>query len=280
MAQRSPVLNIRIKDIAALHDKYETRSPSPQTAVDLFDTWTVAFPPDCGVQAGTLPLYSDPRFGWMLAQMGGDLTGQTVLELGPLEASHTYLLERHGAAEIIGIEAHRQAFLKCLVAKEILGLHRARFQLGDCVKYLETTDRRFDLIFASGVLYHMADPVRLLDAMAAKTRSFVLWTHYFDPSAMPQGDPRRSAFDRHVQTVQRGDLALRLHRRSYHRAWSARSFCGGPEDCHYWMERDQIIALCRQLGFGQVTVGCEDPDHPGGPACMFHFQKDADAGAA
>ena len=78
--------------------------------------------------------------------------GRTVLELGPLEAGHSYLLERLGAAEIVGIEANTRAYLRCLVVKEILGLGRARFLCGEFVSYLRTSDRRFDLAVASGVL--------------------------------------------------------------------------------------------------------------------------------
>ena len=49
--------------------------------------------------------------------------------------------------------------------KEAVGLSRTRFLLGDFCEYLETTDERFDLVFASGVLYHMADPIGLIESV-------------------------------------------------------------------------------------------------------------------
>ena len=65
------------------------------------------------------------------------MDGFRILELGPLEGAHTYQLEKLGAAEIVAIEANKEAFLKCLIIKELAQLERARFLLGDFVTYLE-----------------------------------------------------------------------------------------------------------------------------------------------
>lgn len=261
-------------DIDLLVEKYETRTPSAQNAIDIFKEWTSAFPEDYGAKAGDLALFADPRIAWAVEQCG-TLEGKSVLELGPLEGSHSYMLERHGAAEIVAIEAHRQAYLKCLVAKEILQLKRTRFLLGDFVKYLEETDLNFDTILASGVLYHMRDPIRLLELVAQKCQQLVLWTHYFDDTKMPKGDVRRKPFENKVTTVEHKGHSFSLRRRSYLKSWSDFKFCGGPEDTHYWMERDDIVSLCRELGFQTVHTAFDDPEHPGGPAALFYFAKDS-----
>ena len=49
------------------------------------------------------------------------MAGKTVLELGPLEGAHTYQLHQRGA-NIVAVEASKQAYLKCLITKEIVGL--------------------------------------------------------------------------------------------------------------------------------------------------------------
>ena len=85
---------------------------------------------------------------------------------------------------IDAIEANQLAYLRCLVAKEIYGLRRARFHLGDFVRGLEAPTR-YHLIVACGVLYHMADPLLLLERIAARTDALYLWTHYFDEAEMP-----------------------------------------------------------------------------------------------
>ena len=91
----------------------------------------------------------------MAVDVLGSIEGFRILELGP-RGQHSYQLERLGAASVLAIEASPDLFLKCLITKEILDL-KARFLLGDFVQYLESTADEFDLIFVSGVLYHMTD---------------------------------------------------------------------------------------------------------------------------
>jgi Protein of unknown function (DUF1698) len=83
----------------------------------------------------------------------------TVLELGPLEGAHTYRLQQLGAGRILAIESNVEAYLKCLIVKEALGMKRAEFMLGDFTLYLQECTERFDLVFCCGVLYHMQDPL-------------------------------------------------------------------------------------------------------------------------
>ena len=45
----------------------------------------------------------------------GSLQGMNILELGPLEATHTYQLAKLGADRVLAIEAEYGSFLKCLV---------------------------------------------------------------------------------------------------------------------------------------------------------------------
>jgi len=152
MTERAPAEAPPTAPSAALIPAYVMAAPKPQDVIDLFrGEWVCALPPTARVTAGTYPAFKDPRITWGIAQLGG-AGGRTVLELGPLEAGHSYLLERLGAAEIVGIEANTRAYLRCLVVKEILGLGRARFLCGEFVSYLRTSDRRFDLAVASGVL--------------------------------------------------------------------------------------------------------------------------------
>ncbi|MDE2018491.1 MAG: methyltransferase type 12, partial [Hyphomicrobiales bacterium] len=128
-------------------DRYVSEPPSAQNAIDCLPGWNTALRPEIGVVAGPATFYDDPRIHWALDQFG-DVTGKSVLELGPLEASHTALIERRGAGSILAIEANRLAYLRCLVVKELLGLKASKFELGDFAPWLETTDRRFDLVVA------------------------------------------------------------------------------------------------------------------------------------
>ena len=174
---RVPEPGLRPPDTSVL-DTYVTTAPSPQNAVDLFEgTWSSKLPLD-GVTAGPIPLFSDDRVEWALRHFG-DLTGKKVLELGPLEAGHTYQLLGAGA-EVVAIESQAKAYLKCLVVKELLGLDRASFLLGDFVEYLRSCGERYDVCFASGVLYHLRNPVEAIALAARAAGRLLLWTHYYD----------------------------------------------------------------------------------------------------
>lgn len=260
------------KSAASLLDEYVNGMPHPQNAIDALAGWNTALPPNAGVVAGNIALYNDPRILWGIEQMGS-LEGRRVLELGPLEASHTYMLEQRKPAVLHAIEANRLSFLRCLVVKEILDLRIAKFFLGDFMPWLEAHPENYDFIVASGVLYHMADPASLLELMAKKTKSVLLWTHYVSDAAMPKGDPRREVFLGEPEIIERNGMQLRQYRRSYWGAWKDKAFCGGMHDLHRWLEKDDIIAYLKHLGFDDIRISADQPDHQNGPSFLVFARQ-------
>ncbi|WP_166142618.1 bifunctional 2-polyprenyl-6-hydroxyphenol methylase/3-demethylubiquinol 3-O-methyltransferase UbiG [Methylosinus sp. RM1] len=217
----------------------ETRAPSFQNAVDAIPGWSCHFPVEYGLSAGKLPTFDDPRITWAMERFG-DLSGRAVLELGPLEASHTYMLAKAGA-HVDAVEANRLAFLKCLVAREILDFPNARFYLGDFVQWLEQTETRYDLIVASGVLYHMRDPLRLLRAMSERADAIYLWTVIVDDDRLaPSATQRFEGLDMRLYARGYGDRSV--------------AFCGGSMDFPNWMHRNDVLAALRALGYEEITV--------------------------
>ena len=100
--------------------------------------------PLASLHAGLLPVFEDVRIEWAVPQHGG-VGGKRVLELGPLDGAHTYMLERFDSAEVVAVEANTHAYLRCLIVKELLEIRRARFLLGDFVEYLRATRDKFDV---------------------------------------------------------------------------------------------------------------------------------------
>lgn len=249
-----------------------TAAPSAQNAVDAVPGWCTALPRETGAAAGALALTQDDRIAWMIEALGS-VAGMEVLELGPLDGGHTAMLHGAGAARIEAVEANRLAFLRCLVTKNLLGLDRARFHHGDISAGLGTVERRYDLILASGILYHLADPVAVLRRLAPLTDRLFLWTHVVDPAAMPEGDARRGAFTGAVREIDHDGLVLRLHERRYHGAERDVRFCGGPRDVHVWMEREGLLALVDRLGYDRVRTAHETPDAAGGPALSILAER-------
>ena len=255
----------RFQTSSAVLDHYVAGMPSLQNAIDSVPGWVGEMPPETGLVAGDFPLYTDTRIEWLLSECFA-AAGTSVLELGPLEAFHTYMLQNAGAASIDGIEANTLAYVRCLVTKEALKLDRANFYLGDFMKWLEHEDKKYDLVVASGVLYHSHDPVRLLELICERADSFYLWTHYFDEVAMPRGDLRRVPFSERVETKECRGVNVRLHERSYYKAWRDPAFCGGIQDRHFWIDRQDILDLITAFGFEHVRIADEEPAHLNGPS--------------
>lgn len=268
---RQRASNVKLDE--TVFNQYCQEPPTSQTAIDALTGWNSAFPPSAQVQAGNHPLYSDTRIEWAL-QRAGPIADQRILEIGPLEGMHTFMLNQHKPAFIDAIEANKQCFLRCLVSKEILSIDRARFHLGDATKWLEAEDRRYDLAIASGVLYHMADPAYFLRLLASSCDQLFIWTHYFSDVAMPLGDPRRSAFSGEKIERDIDGVSVAYHERRYFHANEKNTFCGGLKDQHYWMDRKDILNLLKSFGLIHLEIAHEDTGHSGGP-CFSVFAKRA-----
>jgi hypothetical protein len=251
-------------------DRYVDALPTHQNAIDAIEGWSTAFPEAYNVKAGIVPTFHDARIFWAI-ECFGSLEGREVLELGPLEAGHTYMLESAGAV-VDAVEANQLAFMRCLVAKEIFRLQKARFWLGDFVKWLEHTDKSYDLIVASGVLYHQHDPLRLLELIAQRASAVFIWTHVVS-DAMPLSDPRRSVMSNLPETHSFHGVTVRAYPRSYIKAEANPAFCGGMRDDHRWLDKDDLLAALRALGFDDIRTTHDDPDHFFGPAISIFARK-------
>jgi len=252
---------------------YVSAAPSEQNALDIFaGEWASRFPPPySNLVAGGIPLFQDSRIAWALEQLGG-CQGQNVLELGPLEGGHSYLLETHGAATITAIEANTAAFLKCLIAKEILGLKRVRFLCGDFIQYLAQNEEHFDLVLAAGVLYHMGEPFSLLRLLAERTNRTYIWTHYYDEQII-QGNPNlRPKFTKQVSSSA-GGFRCTMYRQSYLNSLQSPGFCGGSAEFSYWLTREDILKALARYGFHDVRIAHEQTDHPHGPCFSLVAMK-------
>jgi hypothetical protein len=254
---------------------YTSAAPSAQQAVDTFaGEWYSRLPDELGVSAGPSPLFDDARMKWLIDAVGG-MEGLRVLELGPLEGGHTWMMHNAGAT-IDAIEANSRAFLKCLVVKELLGLERVRFLRGDCIAFLESGPEPYDLVVASGVLYHMRDPLRLLDLLAGAGDRLMLWTHYYEGDHIPE-EQRRQFTAAPIEVTAATGRRCVLHPRHYVEALDSPSFCGGPAETANWMEREDILGHLGDLGFDQIEVEF-DEYHGNGPCFCVLAQRTAGIG--
>ncbi len=243
--------------------------PTPKTAVDIFrGQWSSEFPaPFQGLTGGAAKLFEDGRITYADEQFGG-IKGMRVIELGPLEGGHSYMLDRLGAAEVIAVEANQRAFLRCLLAKELSGMPSVRFLCGDFVPFLrDATDegRSWDLCLAVGVLYHQPDPVALLELATSVSDRLLLWTHYYDADLLQANPTVGARYSEPITTTTAGYEHV-LYRHDYGTAPGWRGFCGGLQTWTSWMTRDGILGALDHFGFDVKGITFDHRSHPNGPA--------------
>jgi SAM-dependent methyltransferase len=258
--------------VSTIVNEYSHAAPSLQEAVNIFSgEWASKFPTSCQIKAGQIGLFEDERIRMGLASLGS-IAGQRVLELGPLEGGHSYMLEQAGAREVVAIEANTRAYLKCLIAKEILGMQRVKFLCGDFMTYLRHSPPRFDFVLASGVLYHQTEPVELLQRLARITDRLLLWTHYFDEALVRRIPHFRDNFQITRESRYAGFTHV-LHQQEYGPAIHNPGFCGAGCTYSYWLERQTILDALKHVGFSQVTVLQDLPEFANGPYLLVAARR-------
>ncbi|SFJ47330.1 bifunctional 2-polyprenyl-6-hydroxyphenol methylase/3-demethylubiquinol 3-O-methyltransferase UbiG [Caulobacter sp. UNC279MFTsu5.1] len=247
---------------------FEQRRADPENALDLFDgQWISKIP---GYRHGHADLFEDHRIRWLGQQCGG-FKGKSILEMGPLEGAHTFMMARDGASNILAIENNARAYLKCLVVKETLKFN-ADFLLGDGVAYLEGNDHSFDFLLCSGVIYHMTDPLRLLSAMAARAPRLGIWTHFYDGELMNSGGHLARHFAPEPERVSFHGREFDLWPQYYEEALDRPDFAGGMEESSRWLTRDGLLSALEILGY-KVTVGAEYATPSPGPSITLYCER-------
>ena len=263
-------------DFGELHCR---REPSSQNLVDIFaGGWTTGFPPEFGVTAGPVNFFDfdkDPRVAWADRVLKGGLRGARVLELGPFEAYNTWQLEKLGA-EVTSVESNKISFLKCLLVKELTGL-RAEFLHGDGLAFLEsclTAGRRFDVIWASGILYHQTEPLRLLSLVARIAPKIFIHTHYYEETIIKADPAVARWFDPAKDEIRQVEGYEAVHRyRSYRGTDTGPTYSGGPGDHSFWLAKEDILGFLTQSGVTRMTIEVDHLHHPNGPGMCFLAER-------
>ena len=251
-----------------IYDDMVTAPPHPQNAVDIFRSEWMSRLPIAQVSSGWNPLFDDPRIRWALEKLGS-FKDKNILELGPYEGGHTYQLDRLYGGHVTAIEANPRAFLRCLITKNLLRMERSQFLLGNFLAYLAANPSRYDVVFASGVLYHMEDPVFLLESLSKITDRIFMWTHFYDDTTVRSNSTLRHRFDPNKDEV----------RTFRHINYQTRFFCylDGQESTRHlgglttarWLYLEDILRILALLGFDRVETGLFEWVHAYGPNCCI-----------
>lgn len=248
-------------------DLYVTQAPNNQQVLDLFKgDWSSQLPHQFGLitQPGFAGLFEDGRITWA-EQIFGSFHNWKILELGPLEGGHSYMFQNQGACKVISIEANTRAFLKCLCIKEIFNLDRVEFKLGDFMPFLRIDNSTYDMVFASGVLYHMEEPVELLKLISKASNRVFIWTQYYDEDIIAGRAELASKFSP-LKSFEYDGVSYEGSTQAYMKALEWSGFCGGPKPVSKWLTKESILKALRHYGYKDIHTNFDSPLHQNGPA--------------
>ena len=194
----------------------------------------------------------DPFIPFLNEQIGG-FEGKRVLELGPYEGFHTHALCKSGVKEVLAIEGNPRNFLKCLIVKNHYQLNAARFLVGDFTAYLEKTNHKFALILASGVLYHLARPMVLLDEITTKSPAIGICTTLYDPD-----NPTFHVTGRTREVTFEGTEPFLLHERT-NRTALTRNSKQGLEKSAWLISREDLLRFLEYRNFEYTIFNGRKP---------------------
>jgi SAM-dependent methyltransferase len=208
-----------------------------------------------------------------------------VLDIGCFEGGISHNLALFGA-DVVGIEARESNMRRCEFVAQSVGLKNARYVLGDMLKLADYDLGEFDLIVASGVLYHVDAPDLLpfLKSLRASCTGIVhLDTHIalepletFEPApgltvygrsiTEHPGDPDDAIKDSRVLSSFRNNYAFWLTERSLMNMLDAAGFEFVmkpmlPAMEWNWRDRGTWIADARApIGHAHRKARYRDPD--------------------
>lgn len=154
------------------------------TPLALYPKWVTVFHHEGKRYGSPSPAVSDCVPKIIALDSAFPLVGKKVLELGSFEGANTKQLSDSGAASVLGIEANPEFYTKSLLVKNFFELDRIDFIYGNCVDLLRNhhkiKNKTFDLCFISGILYHMEDPLELIDLASHVSNAVYVWTQVAD----------------------------------------------------------------------------------------------------
>jgi hypothetical protein len=255
-------------------DHYSHEKPTRQALVDIFKgEWSSSLPSIKNEQiiSGHAGLFDDPRIHSLNNKV--PLSGKKILELGPLEAGHTYMMHEMGAEEITAIEANNRALLKCLIVKEIYKLNRAQFLFGDVINYLKDCTEKFDICVASGILYHMTEPAMFLELCSRVSDKLFIWSHYADAEVIKTHPVLSEKIKSTEEQVYKG-MKYTEYQYEYATALGWAGFCGGADSNCRWLTKETILEILKMNGFKNIHVFFDDlSNNPNGPQICFLAEK-------
>lgn len=198
-----------------------------------------------------------------------------IVDLGCLEGGYSLAFAKMGF-DVLGIDAREENVKKCEWVKSHFTLPNLRF-VKDDVRNLAQYGP-FDVVFCSGLLYHLDDPVAFIDLLGRMTRRAVIIHSHYARAEDPRYDlPRPSFLQRIVRRLRRSTghppaatthdyhlSALTRHEGRAGRWYPEFDAQVSPAQMEqsvlasyanlrsFWLVKEELIEAIRAAGFGTV----------------------------
>jgi len=162
----------------------QTPDADLQTQFDHLGPWTTRFRLHGQTLGGNYDVGEDDR---LVREFRDRLPfAERVLELGCMEGSRTFPLARR-VGHVVAVDVRREHLQRARFVQKQLGVANATFLEPDLEACDLETLGEFDAIYNVGLLYHLADPARLLRQLTMVSPEMLLWTYVVDDADVEQG---------------------------------------------------------------------------------------------
>jgi SAM-dependent methyltransferase len=176
-----------------------------------------------------------------------------VLDLGCLDGQFSVEFALHGAT-VTGLDARAANLARANAAKELLGLDRLEFELGDARNISADRLGRFDVIVCSGLLYHLdvPDVFHIVERMYDMVdRLLIVDTHISLAPALAESFGGQVYHGHRYVEHDEGDPAD---------VKAARALASWENRTSFVLTRPSLVNLLQHVGFSSVYE-CLSPPH-------------------
>ena len=110
--------------------------------------------------------------GTLQRLFGDELREMDLLDIGCNSGWFSFDLAERGTRAVHGVDLRPNNVAQARFLRDYFGLHNAEFEVADALAFEE--DRQWDVVLNLGVLYHVTDPLRLLQRTYELCRRFAV----------------------------------------------------------------------------------------------------------
>jgi len=168
-----------------------------------------------------------------------------ILDLGSLEGVYALEFASHGA-RVVGIEGRESNNVHARFAAEALGLSNIEFITDDVRNLSQEKYGRFDVVFCSGILYHLAgvDASEFLSSIAQICQRLMIIDTFVGLTDHSSIDWKGKSYQGFVYTEHSpGDTA---------EVKATRKWTSLDNNTSFWFTKPSLLNLIRDVGFTSV----------------------------